>query len=185
MARRKVTLLTIALIMAIAPLIVTGQLTDTIVIDDNFIELALLDMLTSHPGGGAIGLVASEGAVKFSRLSLINSGNVRLGYAMRMVTQEDVWADAVQVHIKTGVTDCTGPAGFDLDGTTIYTGHFGSVAGTDLIGNSQFGLDDDDRLITRGQTEVLCIETSMPIAPIEPFPGTRTKGTLFIAIEER
>ena len=121
-----------------------------------------------------------------SPLTVSNTGTLDLRYAVASVaTNTDLKGlkDQLVLTIKTGVTDCTSPAGFAADGTSIYTGDLDSTAGL-IIGNSTTGQQAGDRTLAAGTNEVLCFNVLLPTSTDNTFQGSATTATFTFNAEQ-
>ncbi len=100
---------------------------DTVKAD--FYATATLDIAAS-PARAAISLTGmAPGDQITGVITLSNEGTLPARYAMRSVASEDQLASALQMTVKTGVTNCDSE-GFSVDGDVLYgPGAAGSVAG--------------------------------------------------------
>jgi hypothetical protein len=136
---------------------------------------ALVTLATMAPGDSVT-----------SPLTVSNTGTLDLRYAVASVaTNTDLKGlkDQLVLTIKTGVTDCTSPAGFAADGTSICTGDLDSTAGL-IIGNSTTGQQAGDRTLAAGTNEVLCFNVLLPTSTDNTFQGSATTATFTFNAEQ-
>jgi hypothetical protein len=125
----------------------------------------------------------APGDVEVAELDVENSGTMRLRYAVDSVTTENTLAAGLTLTIKSGVTTCT-EAGFDTDGSQLYSGVLGTTGGTALIGNPAAGADGGDRTLDAAASEPLCFRVSLPLNASDTLQSLTTTATFTFYAEQ-
>jgi Camelysin metallo-endopeptidase len=113
-----------------------------------------------------------------------NDGNNELRYSISSTTTEDILAAALDLTVRE--IDVTVPATpcDDFDGAIRYgPADLGSVAGTNVVGDSTQGADAGDRVLAASATETLCFRVELPLAARGP-EGTTTTATFTFDAEQ-
>lgn len=105
-----------------------------------------------------------------------NSGSIELRYAMTSTTTEDTLAGELVLTIKTGVTTCDN-ANWTTDGTQIYQGALGTIAGIAALGDNTSGAQAGDRTLAAAATETLCFNVTLPLSATNAAQGLTTTAT--------
>ena len=90
-----------------------------------------------------------------------NDGSLSLRYAMES-TATGPLASALTLAVKTGVTNCSN-TGFGSDGTVLYgPGSLGTTSSMKVFGDKQAGADPGDRVLDAGDSDMLCLQITLP-----------------------
>lgn len=116
-------------------------------------------------------------------LDVANTGTLELRYSMTSSTTEDALAAELQLTVKEGVTACD-DAGWAADGTTLYSGVLGTMAGSLVIGDPAQGTQAGDRVLAAGASEVLCVNVTLPLSAGNSAEGLSTTATFTIDAEQ-
>jgi hypothetical protein len=119
-----------------------------------------------------------------TRLTVANSGSLRLRYAITSVISEGILAAKLVMTVKAGVSTCTN-AGFDADGSVLYgLGAAGSAQGLAILGDPATGAQAGDRTIGPGVQEVLCVQVALPVSADNTAQGRSTTVTSRFSAEQ-
>ncbi len=116
-------------------------------------------------------------------LDVANSGTLELRYSMASTTTEDLLAAELVLTVKEGVTTCD-DGNWGADGTTLYAGPLGSMAGTAVIGDPTQGGQTGDRVLAATATEPLCINVALPLSAGSAVEGQSTTATFTFDAEQ-
>lgn len=116
-------------------------------------------------------------------LDVANTGTLELRYSMTSSTTEDALAAELQLTVKEGVTSCD-DAGWAADGTTLYSGVLGTVAGSLVIGDPAQGTQAGDRVLPAGASESLCVNVTLPLSAGSSAEGQSTTATFTVDAEQ-
>lgn len=116
-------------------------------------------------------------------ITITNDGSLEMRYAMSSVTTDDDAASALVMTIKSGVTTCT-DAGFDIDGTVLYSGPLGSTSELKVLGDKATGQDPGDRVLAAGASEELCVNVTLPLSTGNALQGKQTTATFIFNAEQ-
>jgi predicted ribosomally synthesized peptide with SipW-like signal peptide len=95
-------------------------------------------------------------------LTVTNSGSLAMRYAVESTTSGDPDLDEdLVLTVKSGVTSCT-DADWGVDGDVVYSGRLGSASADAVIGDKSTGGQAGDRELAAGQSEVLCVNVTLP-----------------------
>ena len=115
-----------------------------------------------------------------------NNGSLELRYAITATaTNPDSknLMSQLALTIKSGVTTCTN-AGFTGDGTQLYTGALGSLAGINVVGDPTTGAQSGDRNLAASANETLCFNVTLPLATGNAYQNATTTATFTFAAEQ-
>jgi len=158
--------------------------TDSEDVDANTFSTGTLDIGTSPTTALVTYSDMAPGDEVTAEITVSNDGSLDLRYAVTSTTTEDTLAAQLDLTIKSGVTTCTN-AGFDTDGTVIYTtGDLGSTTGIDVIGDPTQGADTGDRTLAATANEDLCFNVELPSSTGDSFQGLTTTATFTFAAEQ-
>ena len=139
----------------------------------NKFTTGLLD-LSSSPSSSFLSFTGmAPGDVVTAPVTVSNAGTEPLRYAMSIeVGGDGKLAAGLTLTVKSGVGACS-TAGFDADGTTVYSGSLGAGAIGDAAGGAQAG----DRTLNASASETLCFRVGLPSAAMNPLQGLSTTLT--------
>jgi spore coat-associated protein N len=115
-----------------------------------------------------------------------NDGTLDLRYAITAsATNTDTLSLMSQLvlTIKSDVTTCTN-GGFSTDGTSIYSGPLGSVAGLKIVGDKATGAQTGDRTLAPSANETLCFNVELPTNTGNLYQGAATTATFTFDAEQ-
>lgn len=127
--------------------------------------------------------VMAPGDQDTAELVVGNAGNLDLRYSLSSVTTEDVLAGELVLTIKSGVTTCD-DANWATDGTQLYQGDLGAVAGVALFGDNTAGDDTGDRALAASANETLCFNVTLPLAATNASQGVTSTATFTFDSEQ-
>lgn len=154
--------------------------TDSAAVDSNTFTTGSVD-INAAPATALVAATAmAPGDQDTAPLTVSNDGTLDLRYAVESTTTEDTLAAELVLTIKSGVTTCD-DANWAATGTTLYSGRLGSMATDAIIGSSAAGADVGDRTLTAGNSEVLCINVTLPLSTTTGEGVTTTATLNFIA----
>ena len=182
--KKRRRLLLVGLIIAALASVGTIGLTSLALFTDqeqvagNAFTTATLDLTVDTPSALVTytSPVMTPGDQDTAPLVVGNSGSIELRYAMTSTTTEDTLAGALVLTIKTGVTTCDN-ASWTADGTQIYQGALGSVAGTAALGDNTSGAQAGDRVLAASANETLCFNVTLPLSTTNAAQGLTTTAT--------
>jgi predicted ribosomally synthesized peptide with SipW-like signal peptide len=158
--------------------------TDSEDVDANTFSTGTLDISTNPTTALVTFSDMAPGDEVTNPITVSNAGSLELRYAVTSTTTEDTLAAQLDLTIKSGVTTCTN-AGFDTDGTLVYTtGDLGSTTGIDVIGDPTQGDDTGDRTLAASGNEDLCFNVELPSSTGDSFQGLTTTATFAFAAEQ-
>jgi predicted ribosomally synthesized peptide with SipW-like signal peptide len=158
--------------------------TDSEDVDANTFSTGTIDISTNPTTALVTYSDMAPGDEVTNPITVSNAGSLELRYAVTSTTTEDTLAAQLDLTIKSGVTTCTN-AGFDTDGTVIYTtGDLGSTTGIDVIGDPTQGDDTGDRTLAASANEDLCFNVELPSSTGDSFQGLTTTATFTFAAEQ-
>jgi len=104
----------------------------------------------------------SPGDQVTDELTVTNSGSLAMRYAVESTTSGDAdLTEDLVLTVKSGVTSCT-DADWGADGDVVYSGRLGSAGADPIIGDKSTGGQAGDRELVAGQSEVLCVNVTLP-----------------------
>ena len=117
-------------------------------------------------------------------LLVTNSGVLDLRYAITSDTTEAVLASALQLTVKSGVTDCTS-TGFSATGTVLYgPGPLGGATTVPVTGSVAQGQQAGDRTLAPAASETLCFDVSLPSTTGNGVANLSTTATFTFSAEQ-
>lgn len=116
-------------------------------------------------------------------LTVGNAGTTDLRYALSSTTSEDPLAAELVLTVKSGVSTCD-DANWTADGTVLYSGILGTMAGTAVIGSNAAGADTGDRNLAASANEVLCFNVTLPLSAPSSIQGLTTTASLVFDAEQ-
>lgn len=120
----------------------------------------------------------APGDVVTTALKVENRGNLELGYKVVSTTTEEFFALQLNLALKVGVNECT-EAGFKLNGNVLYgPARLGNVEGINVVGEPTNAGQLRGRTLLPGQSEVLCIQISLPLESGNEYQGNKTAAFL-------
>ena len=162
----------------------TGAIfTDTQSIGANSFSTGTLDISTSPTSAVLVFPDMSPGDRKVRSLQMSNDGSLELRYALKSVTTEDFMASQLELKVKSGVSTCNAGQ-FDADGTVLYSGILGSLAGQNVVGDMAQGPDAGDRVLAASASEELCIKVELPVSTGNAYQGQTTEATFTVYAEQ-
>ena len=163
---------------------VLAVFTDLTTNDGNSFSSGTVD-LTVSPATAAVTLAnMAPGDRVTEPLDVTNSGLLDLRYAVESTTTEDTLASALELTVKTGVTNCT-PGGFASSGTVVAGPvALGSTATAAVLGDVAQGADAGDRNLGPGATETLCLDVALPLATDNTAAGLTPTATFSFRSEQ-
>ena len=162
----------------------TGAIfTDTQSIGANSFSTGTLDISTSPTSAVLVFPDMSPGDRKVRSLQMSNDGSLELRYALKSVTTEDFMASQLELKVKSGVSTCNAGQ-FDADGTVLYSGILGSLAGQNVVGDMAQGPDAGDRVLAASASEELCIKVELPFSTGNAYQGQTTEATFTVYAEQ-
>lgn len=133
--------------------------------------------LTATPATAVVSASAmAPGDQVTAELDVANSGTLELRYSMSSVTTEDTLAGELVLTVKQGVTTCD-DANWAADGTNLYSGILGTMAGINVIGDPTQGAQAGDRVLAAGASEPLCFNVTLPLSASNASEGQTTTAT--------
>jgi spore coat-associated protein N len=184
LSRILVVLLLVGVVAASLGVASNAIWTDSEDVDANTFSTGTLDIGTSPTTALVTFSDMAPGDEVTAEITVSNDGSLDLRYAVTSTTTEDTLAAQLDLTIKSGVTTCTN-AGFDTDGTVIYTtGDLGSTTGIDVIGDPTQGADTGDRTLAATASEDLCFNVELPSSTGDSFQGLNTTATFTFAAEQ-
>ena len=147
---------------------------------EGFVGEGTVDIAAGHTSRMlALGTMAPGEVVTVASM-VENNGTLDLRYGVVSKTTEDFLAAQLALTIKVGVTDCT-DAGIESSGRALYgPALLGSVEGTDIFSDrAQTG-----RTLASGESEVLCLQVSLPLDTGNEYQGLETSATLTFWAEQ-
>ena len=164
---------------------VTGAIfTDTETVGANTFTAGTID-ISALPASAVVSFSdMAPGDESVGAVTVTNNGSLELRYSVTSTTTEDTLAAQLDMTIKVAVSTCT-TAGFDVDGIVLYgPADLGSVAGLNVIGDPDPGVQGGERVQGASDEEALCIRVSLPIATGNAFQGLTTTATLNFSAEQ-
>jgi predicted ribosomally synthesized peptide with SipW-like signal peptide len=184
LSRILVVLLLVGVVAASLGVASNAIWTDSEDVDANTFSTGTVDLGTSPTTALVTYSDMAPGDEVTAEITVSNAGSLDLRYAVTSTTTEDTLAAQLDLTIKSGVTTCTN-AGFDTDGTVIYTtGDLGSTTGIDVIGDPTQGADTGDRTLAATANEDLCFNVELPSSTGDSFQGLTTTATFTFAAEQ-
>jgi predicted ribosomally synthesized peptide with SipW-like signal peptide len=178
------TVAVLALLVTVISISVLALFTDTASVPANTFTTGTVDISTSPTTALVTYSAMAPGDEVTNPINVSNDGTLDLRYAVTSTTTEDVLAAELDLTIKSGVTTCTN-AGFDTDGTVIYTtGDLGSIAGINVIGDPTSGPDAGDRTLVATANEDLCFNVELPLTATNAAQGLTTTATFAFEAEQ-
>lgn len=116
-------------------------------------------------------------------INVSNSGTLEFRYSMTSQTTEDVLASELVLTVKSGVTTCT-DAGWQTDGTQIYSGILGATAAINVIGDPTQGSQAGDRVLAAAANEDLCFNVTLPASASNSAQGLSSTATFTFDAEQ-
>lgn len=163
---------------------VLAVFTDLTTSDGNTFTSGTVD-LTVAPATAAITLSGMAPGDRIAKpIDVTNSGVLDLRYAVDSATTDDVLASALELTVKSGVTDCSS-SGFDLSGAVVYgPAPLGATTTLPILGDAAQGDDAGDRTLAAGASEVLCLDVTLPFATGNASAGLATTATFTFHAEQ-
>lgn len=170
----------LVVVVAVPVMFALGLFTDSEAVDSNAVDAGTID-LASDVASSLLSLADMlPGDDVVASLTLSNGGTGELRYAMTTgISGSTDLAGGLALDIKVGVTDCTS-AGFDTDGTSLFSGTLSGGA----IGDPATGAQTGDRTLAVGAGETLCFRASLPTSADNSLQGLATTATLTFAAEQ-
>jgi hypothetical protein len=167
----------IAGVVAGASLLTVGGLasgaffTDATSIDNNEFTFGSVSISTTPSSAPLFTMKGSLPGDSFTGPLLVkNDGTMEMRYALSSIGTNDTVGAALDLVVKTGVTDCT-KAGFAGSGTVLYNGDLGLTSGTKVLGDKAVGGQAGDRVVAAGSTDTLCVQVAVPGSVDDSFQG--------------
>ncbi len=153
---------------------VLAVFTDLTTSDGNTFTSGTVD-LTVAPATAAITLSGMAPGDRIAKpIDVTNSGVLDLRYAVDSATTDDVLASALELTVKSGVTDCSS-SGFDLSGAVVYgPAPLGATTTLPILGDA----------LAAGASEVLCLDVTLPFATGNASAGLATTATFTFHAEQ-
>ncbi len=154
--------------------------TDSATVTNNVFTTGSVDINATPATAVVTATAMAPGDQDTAPLTVSNDGTLDLRYAVESTTTEDTLAALLVLTVKTGVTTCD-DANWSADGTTIYSGPLGTTGTSQIIGDAATGAQAGDRVLTAGNSEVLCINVTLPLSTTTGQSTTTTATLEFLA----
>lgn len=157
--------------------------TDQETVTGNAFSTGTIDLVATPATAVVTAADMAPGDQVTAELDVANSGTLEFRYSATSTTTEDVLASELELSIKTGVTTCD-DANWTTDGTDLYSGVLGTMAGVVLVGDPAQGTQAGDRVLAAGASEVLCVNVTLPLSAGSAAEGQTTTATFTFDAEQ-
>lgn len=181
--------LSIALLLMLVAGLRLGSLavfSDTATVDNNLFSVGGVDIGTNPQTQLVTNAAMAPGDEETGELLVSNDGSMDFRYAVTSTVDaggDETLAQQLELTVKEGVTTCT-DADFATDGTVLYSGDLGSLAGLAIIGSTAQGAQAGDRTLAVGASENLCFNVLLPQTTDETFADQSATATLAFVAEQ-